>query len=114
MTLSGDTVRVSSKISSGSNAVVAMKVRYSAQRRAYSPADYLAALRAQLRRRPLHAFLYVGLADADRGLSTSFAPQLRAAGATVRYAEYPGRHSWRLWRDTTPAALAFADRWFGG
>jgi enterochelin esterase-like enzyme len=81
--------------------------------RAYSPADYVAGLRYRLLREPLHAYLYVGKVDADRTLSTSFAEQLRSAGATVRYAEYPGRHSWRLWRDTTPEALAFADGWFG-
>jgi enterochelin esterase-like enzyme len=80
---------------------------------AYSPADYVAGLRTRLRRDPLRAYLYVGMVDADRGLSTSFAGQLRSAGATVRYAEYPGRHSWRLWRDTVPHALAFAAGWFG-
>jgi enterochelin esterase-like enzyme len=60
----------------------------------------------------LYAFLYVGMADADRGLSTSFARQLHAVGVRVRYTEYPGRHSWRLWRDTAPVVLAFAGRWF--
>ena len=83
-----------------------------AQRRAYSPADYVASLAGRLRRLPVHAFLYVGMVDPDRGLSTSFAGQLRAAGADVRYAEYPGRHSWRLWRDEMPRVQAFADRWF--
>jgi S-formylglutathione hydrolase FrmB len=83
-----------------------------AQRRADSPADYVLALARRLRRLPLHAFLYVGLADSDRGLSTSFAGQLRAAGAELRYAELPGRHSWRLCRDEMPASLAFAGRWF--
>src|SRR5207248_11127078 len=57
-----------------------------AQRRAYSPADYVASLAGRLRRLPVHAFLYVGMVDPDRGLSTSFAAQLRAAGADVRYA----------------------------
>jgi enterochelin esterase-like enzyme len=84
-----------------------------AHRRAYSPAAYVGGLARRLRRLPLHAFLYVGMADADRGLSTSFAAQLRAAGASVRYSEYSGRHSWRLWRDTAPTSLAFAGEWFG-
>jgi enterochelin esterase-like enzyme len=83
-----------------------------AQRRADSPADYVTGLARRLRRLPVHAFLYVGLADRDRRLSTSFAGQLRAAGAELRYAEFPGRHSWRLWRDEMPASLAFAARWF--
>jgi enterochelin esterase-like enzyme len=83
------------------------------RRRAYSPAEYIGALAPLLHRLPLRAFLYVGMADADRVQSTTFAAQLHAAGATVRYSEYPGRHSWRLWRDTAPAALAFAGQWFG-
>jgi enterochelin esterase-like enzyme len=83
-----------------------------ARLRAASPADYVASLAPRLRRLPLHAFLYVGMADAERSLSTTFAGQLHAAGAHVRYTEYPGRHSWRLWRDTAPAVLAFAGRWF--
>ncbi len=83
-----------------------------ALRRAYSPAVYVTALVGRLRRLPLHAFLYVGMADADRGQSTTFAAQLQAAGAAVRYSEYAGRHSWRLWRDTAPTALRFADQWF--
>ncbi|HEV7458907.1 MAG TPA: alpha/beta hydrolase-fold protein [Solirubrobacteraceae bacterium] len=81
--------------------------------RASSPADYVASLTRRLRRLPLHAFLYVGMVDADRSLTTSFAAQLHAAGARVRYSQYPGRHSWRLWRDTAPTVLAFAGRWFG-
>ena len=85
-----------------------------ALRRDYSPADYVGSLARQLHRLPLHAFLYVGMSDADRSRSTTFAGQLHAAGAGVRYTEYPGRHSWRLWRDTAPAALAFAGRWFRG
>jgi enterochelin esterase-like enzyme len=83
-----------------------------ARLRASSPADYVTSLAGRLRRLPLHAFLYVGMADADRGLSTSFARQLHAVGVRVRYTEYPGRHSWRLWRDTAPVVLAFAGRWF--
>jgi enterochelin esterase-like enzyme len=85
-----------------------------ARLRASSPADYVASLARRLRRLPLHAFLYVGMADADRALSTSFSRQLHAAGVRVRYTEYPGRHSWRLWRDTAPTVLAFAGRWFRG
>ena len=62
-----------------------------AYRRAYSPADYVASIRHRVRRLGLHAFLYVGMADGDRGLSTDFAARLRAAGADVRYTELPGR-----------------------
>jgi enterochelin esterase-like enzyme len=70
-------------------------------------------MRSRLRSLPLHAFLYVGVGDRDRRLSTAFAAQLHAAGAPVRYSEFPGRHSWRLWRGAMPAALAFAGKWFG-
>lgn len=81
---------------------------------ANSPAGYVSALAPQLRRRPIHAYMYAGLVDPDRPKSTDFARRLRAAGGKVRYVEYPGRHSWRLWRDETPNTLRYADQWFGG
>jgi enterochelin esterase-like enzyme len=81
---------------------------------ANSPAEYVGALAPELRRRPLHAYVYTGLVDPDRPKSTVFAARLRAAGGDVRYVEYGGRHSWRLWRDQTPSTLQYADQWFGG
>lgn len=85
-----------------------------AQLAANSPADYVSGLGVQLRGRPLHASLYAGTADRERGKSAAFAQQLAAAGADVRYSEYPGRHSWRLWRDELPAQLRYVDGWFSG
>jgi len=78
-----------------------------------SPLKYVASLAGALRRRPLHALLYVGEVDRDLDQSRKFATALAAAGGDVHYAEYPGRHSWRLWRSQAPNALVFADRWFG-
>lgn len=80
---------------------------------ANSPGEYVDGLRPQLHRYPFHASLYVGLADRERGRSTAFADLLARAGADVSYAEYPGRHSWRLWRDEMPAQLRYVDRRFG-
>ncbi len=85
-----------------------------AQLAANSPADYVAALASTLHRRPFHAYLFSGLVDPDRLLSAVFSQRLRAAGGDVRYVEYPGRHSWRLWRDQTPSTLRYADQWFAG
>ncbi len=85
-----------------------------AQLAANSPGGYVAARAPELRRRPFHAYVYAGLVDPDRPKSTIFAERLRAAGGDVRYLEYPGRHSWRLWRDETPSTLRYADQWFGG
>ena len=84
-----------------------------AQLNANSPLALLAALARQLGRLPLHAYVYTGLVDPDRGLSSAFAQRLRAVGGDVRYVEYPGRHSWRLWRDQTPSTLRYVDAWFG-
>jgi enterochelin esterase-like enzyme len=81
---------------------------------ANSPADYVGGLATALARRPFHAYVYTGIVDPDRPKSTAFAQQLHGAGAEVRYVEYAGRHSWRLWRDETPSTLAYADQWFGG
>ncbi|MDQ6750854.1 MAG: alpha/beta hydrolase-fold protein [Actinomycetota bacterium] len=85
-----------------------------AQVAANSPADYVGALAPRLRRHSFHAYLFSGLVDPDRLLSAAFSERLRAAGVDVRYLEYPGRHSWRLWRDETPSTLRYADQWFGG
>lgn len=79
--------------------------------RANSPAAYVPALRGALARRHLRAFLYGGRRDAYTRVQYPFARELRAAGATVRTAVYPGRHSWRLWRRETPHMLIVADRW---
>lgn len=82
--------------------------------RANSPADYVRALRAQLRRQPLAAFLYGGDADKQTKQLLAFATQLRAAGARVTAHVYAGRHDWRLWRSRTPLMLKWASEQMAG
>lgn len=77
-----------------------------------SPADYVSHLRGQLRRFPLHAFVYSGNKDSERGAVRTFAHHLAAAGAHVTFRIYPGRHWWKLWRAQTPHMLRYANRWF--
>jgi enterochelin esterase-like enzyme len=77
-----------------------------------SPADYVWAYVAPLQRRPLHAFLYTGRRDRDRRSVAAFAQELGAVGVRVRFALYPGRHEWRLWRDQIPRMLRYADTRF--
>jgi enterochelin esterase-like enzyme len=77
--------------------------------RAASPAAYVGGLRAQLARRPFHAFLYGGRKDPGTRQLPGFAAALRTAGADVTTATPPGRHDWGLWRKQTPAMLRYVD-----
>jgi enterochelin esterase-like enzyme len=81
---------------------------------ANSPADYVRSLAPQIRRLGLHAFVYVGRSDSVPRLSElpSFVAALRADGAKVQAAEFPGAHDWALWRREMPSMLAVASRWF--
>ncbi|MDX6668551.1 MAG: hypothetical protein QOK04_1931 [Solirubrobacteraceae bacterium] len=82
-----------------------------ALRQANSPLAYVAGLAPQLRRRPLHAFVYTGDNDEHPGQSIAFAQDLAAAGGDVTFGKFRGRHDWLLWRQQTPRMLRFADRW---
>jgi enterochelin esterase-like enzyme len=77
-----------------------------------SPVDYVWQLAPRLQRVRLHAFLYTGRRDGERRQVAAFARELAAAGATVRFALYPGRHEWRLWRAEIPHMLRYADARF--
>ncbi|MEO8687577.1 MAG: alpha/beta hydrolase-fold protein [Solirubrobacteraceae bacterium] len=77
--------------------------------RAASPAAYVGALRPQLSRYPLHAVLYGGRKDPGTRQLPGFAAALRAAGADVVSATYPGRHDWKLWRSQMPHMLRLLD-----
>jgi S-formylglutathione hydrolase FrmB len=80
--------------------------------RANSPADYLPAVAPTIRRLGLHAWLYQGRADRlGTGALLAFAARLRAAGADVRTALFPGGHDWALFRAKTPRMLVAAARW---
>jgi enterochelin esterase-like enzyme len=71
------------------------------------------SLRAQLKRFPLQAFLYGGRSDKGSRSIAPFAARLRADGAHVRTALYPGGHSWRLWRTSMTPSLLFAANHMG-
>ncbi len=75
---------------------------------ANSPAAYVPTMRARLRRFPLHAFLYTGAGDHDRGTLEPFVAELRAAGAHPSFGVYPGGHEWRLWRAQMPRMMVYA------
>ena len=76
-----------------------------------SPAAYAPSVAAQIRRLPVHVFLYSGAQDPLTHNQVSFAQELRRAGVMVRAAEPPGLHDWRLWRAEMPTALSYAGHW---
>jgi enterochelin esterase-like enzyme len=79
---------------------------------ANSPVDYVPQLAHKLKRYPFHAFLYTGNRDKQRHKLGVFVDELRRAGGHAHYAIYPGRHSWRLWRDQAPHMLRYANARF--
>jgi enterochelin esterase-like enzyme len=83
--------------------------------RANDPEVYVRALRARLRRFPLHAYMYKGDKEhrdvKDR--ARAFAAELRAAGGHATFRLVPGGHSWRVWRMQTPLMLRYASGLFG-
>jgi enterochelin esterase-like enzyme len=62
-----------------------------------SPIDYLHRLRRALKRYPLRIFIYIGHHDESRPQTAPMAAALKAEGAGVGWAIYPGGHSWQLW-----------------
>jgi enterochelin esterase-like enzyme len=83
------------------------------QLRENSPEDYVVHLKPRIRRLGLRAFIYVGNQDHQSRIDEllPFAAKLRAAGARVTTAEYPGAHDWALWRQQMPHMLRVASRW---
>jgi enterochelin esterase-like enzyme len=80
---------------------------------ANSPAAYVSSEAAQIHRLGFRAWLFQGRIDwhSPQRLRT-FATELHAAGAAVRYGFFPGGHDWGLWRAQTPHMLLAAARWF--
>ncbi len=67
-----------------------------------------------IRRLGLRAFVYQGNHDdVPARTMIAFAHELRRAGGVARYAVYPGKHNWRLWRAHIPQMLLAASHWFG-
>jgi S-formylglutathione hydrolase FrmB len=81
--------------------------------RANSPMDYVGALRARIRRKPVSALIYGGLQDRDTLQQPGFVARLRAVGVDVDATTRPGRHDWRLWRSMLPATLLWLGARFG-
>jgi enterochelin esterase-like enzyme len=84
-----------------------------AQLLANSPNWYLPRLAPAIRRLGLRVYLYQGVRDEIRPWRIrTFARQLFANGAYVRWGFFPGGHDWGLWRHQTPHMLRVASRWF--
>ncbi len=75
-----------------------------------SPLEYVRGLGPTLRRYPLRAFLFVGRGDPARAQIKPMASALRAEGAYVTYAIYPGGHDWELWNRHLEQMLILAWR----
>jgi enterochelin esterase-like enzyme len=78
---------------------------------ANDPADYLPRVAPELRRLPLHAYIYTGKSDHSASQVTDFAHRLRLAGADVTLSLFPGGHNWRVWRAHAPLMLEYASKW---
>src|SRR5438270_540569 len=61
---------------------------------------------------PMHVFMYAGSAGKIVPHVRLFGLQLRADGADVKFAVYPGHHDWKLWRGHMGAALKFVNQAF--
>jgi enterochelin esterase-like enzyme len=80
---------------------------------ANSPAFYINRRVPAIRRLGLRAFVYQGdRDDVSASAMWRFVSDLRAAGADVRAAVYPGKHNWALWRAHLGGMLVFAGRTF--
>lgn len=72
-----------------------------------SPATYIPELK-----RPLpKIYFYVGAGDRQYAAANrKFALGLKSNGISATFHVYPGRHSWKLWRDHLPGFLIFASK----
>jgi S-formylglutathione hydrolase FrmB len=78
-----------------------------------SPSLYVARVRAQLRRYPLRAYVYVGKHERELSKTRLFVRELAANGGHPTVGVFKGGHNWELWRREIPAMLAYAGHWFG-
>lgn len=77
-----------------------------------SPIDYVRTMKHALERYPLRMFIYVGNHDRDAPQTPPMAAALKAEGAHVRDAVYPGGHSWKLWAPRVDRMLIMASHDF--
>jgi len=78
---------------------------------ANDPGIYLPRVAPELRRLPLHAYIYTGKSDHSARQISGFAQRLRTAGVDVTLSLFPGGHNWRVWRAHAPLMLEYASRW---
>ncbi len=75
---------------------------------ANSPLDYIGGMRAELRRYPLRAFLYVGRDDSSASQLEPMVRAMQAVGVHLGWAVYPGGHSWKVWSEHLDQMLIMA------
>ena len=79
---------------------------------ANSPAVEVPRVHRQLRKLPLHAYVYVGKHERELPKSRLFVRELASYGGHPTLGVFSGGHNWRLWRKEIPAMLVYASRWF--
>jgi len=79
-----------------------------------SPLDYVYGVRRALAADPLDAYLFTGRDDGSRPQQAPMARALRALGARVRTAVYPGGHDWSVWYPRLNQMLILASRAVSG
>ncbi len=77
-----------------------------------SPLDYVRRLHGRFRTDPMSVFLFVGRGDPSARQIVPMARALKAAGARVRYAIYPGGHDWGVWYPRLDGLLGMASHDF--
>lgn len=73
-----------------------------------SPLDYASRSGLRRRRQALRVFMFGGRSDPTARQIPSMAQALRAAGALVHWAIYPGGHDWQLWNGHASQMLVLA------
>jgi enterochelin esterase-like enzyme len=80
---------------------------------ANSPAVYIRTMRAELRRYPLHAYIYAGREETGLAQDDEFVRELSRRGARVDFHVVRGGHDWATWRRQAPATLLYLESVFG-
>jgi enterochelin esterase-like enzyme len=73
-----------------------------------SPADQVFPASASLVAARTFIWFYCGASDELRGQNREFAAELTGLGVAHFFFEWPGTHTWRLWRELMPQALITA------
>jgi S-formylglutathione hydrolase FrmB len=73
-----------------------------------SPADEITAVASRLVAAGTYIWFYCGKSDELAGQNRDFDTELASAGIAHRFFEWPGTHTWALWRALMPQALITA------